>query len=488
MIGTTITSIATVLSFIFVTRLLADGLGPEGFGSYSLARRIIATLEPLSTFNMGIAISRFTAIDRKKGHGYLFSGLLFGLCSSTVLLGLAFIFRGQLTHLFFQNENYMTLLLFTFILILGYSCFVILYGFYRGMGKIWQANIWQLALIAIVPLIIAKKYAYSATADTIMLIYAFSFAAVIIPISYYLVRSFKVNGMRIIKVSYIKELFNYGFFRIPGFFVYAGILSIAIFLSPHFGTLKSAGYIAIGLAVLKVTEGGIDSFGRVILPRASQFFASGKTVFLKERIKDMVNFIFHIGLYTTLHIMLWSDIIVPIWLGAQYKEAISTVNIFAVSITPFLAYSMLRVIVDAIEVRAINARNIYISFGVTMIACLIFAVSGLGVTGLALGTAMGIFTLGALTLRYLCINFRITSFDARIKECLFLNLALIAACYMIKKFIIMGMDRGGMGTLAAMAIVEAALFALYCLVLDLLNVRWIKEVKRRILVGESLPA
>jgi O-antigen/teichoic acid export membrane protein len=37
-----------------VTRLLAQGLGPEEFGAYSLTRRIVTTILPFSTLAMGI--------------------------------------------------------------------------------------------------------------------------------------------------------------------------------------------------------------------------------------------------------------------------------------------------------------------------------------------------------------------------------------------------------------------------------------------------
>ena len=124
-VATTTVSILTVVSFIFVTRILAEGLGPEGFGSYSLARRILATLEPLATLNMGIAIARYTAIKNENNYSYLFSGLSFGFLSSVLLLAVALFFRKELAMLFFKNENYVGLLIATFLLIPGYSCFVI---------------------------------------------------------------------------------------------------------------------------------------------------------------------------------------------------------------------------------------------------------------------------------------------------------------------------------------------------------------------------
>ena len=90
---TTVTSMATILSIIIVMRLLARGLGPEGFGVYSLARRVVSTISPFSTLTMGVAVARYIGLSKDKSsqYGYLLGGLALG-----VPLGLIILIAGLL--------------------------------------------------------------------------------------------------------------------------------------------------------------------------------------------------------------------------------------------------------------------------------------------------------------------------------------------------------------------------------------------------------
>jgi len=61
---TTLTSVATIVSLIFVTRFLARGLGPDEFGAYALTRRIVAFIVRFSTLTMGVSLARYTALSK----------------------------------------------------------------------------------------------------------------------------------------------------------------------------------------------------------------------------------------------------------------------------------------------------------------------------------------------------------------------------------------------------------------------------------------
>ena len=59
---TTATSGLAVSCLMVVTWLLATRLGPDGFGAYSIARRVLTVLEPVSTLAVGLALTRYLAI------------------------------------------------------------------------------------------------------------------------------------------------------------------------------------------------------------------------------------------------------------------------------------------------------------------------------------------------------------------------------------------------------------------------------------------
>ena len=66
MVITTITSVLTILCLILTVKIIANGVGANEFGAYSLVRRIISVIDPVATFAMGFALTRYTAISLKE--------------------------------------------------------------------------------------------------------------------------------------------------------------------------------------------------------------------------------------------------------------------------------------------------------------------------------------------------------------------------------------------------------------------------------------
>ena len=99
--ATAVVSVITGASAILVTRLLARGVGPEGFGAYSLSRRILATVTPFSTFATGVAVARYVAMARDEAAKvqYLLAGVLLGVLPSLCVLVLGLTFADSLSLL-----------------------------------------------------------------------------------------------------------------------------------------------------------------------------------------------------------------------------------------------------------------------------------------------------------------------------------------------------------------------------------------------------
>jgi O-antigen/teichoic acid export membrane protein len=413
---------------------------------------------------------------------YLFNSLGISIVVNALLLLAVLASAKGLTRVLFGNQAYCAILWATMVSVLSYSCFVILYGFYRGTGCMWKANIWQLCLVAVIPLVIALVYAGSGKLYFIVMVTALCFFAVLLPLATYWIRGAR-DGF-VVGRAQLMELMRYGAPRIPGALAYTGILGVGVFLSPYFVSLTSAGFLAIGTSILKMVEGAVDSFGRVILPKAAQFSASGQHDFLREKIIDIAGFVVHMGLFMSCQLFLWADVIILVWLGPRYAEVIVVMRIFSLAIIPFVMYSMLRSIIDAIEVRAINARNLYLSFAITVSACVILAVMKQGTVGLALGTAGGIFVLGISSIVYLYRRFAIHSLELMLGRCLFLNGILTVAGFGTKK--ILESKLAGLRLIGAACVVSTILLIAYCLALYALRARWLFEVKKRINFGKEL--
>ena len=158
---TTITSIAVIISVIFVTRFLAKGLGPDGFGAYSLARRIVSFIIPFSTLSIGVSLARYVAIsiDEEKRNDYLVSSVPIVLGPALLILLIGFLGSRGFTIIIFHDPNYLHLFYASLFMVVGFGFFTVLYSYYRGIQRMDMANLWQVCIIAVLPLIISYIFA-----------------------------------------------------------------------------------------------------------------------------------------------------------------------------------------------------------------------------------------------------------------------------------------------------------------------------------------
>jgi len=477
---TTVTAIVMTVSIIITTRLLARGLGPDEFGAYSLARRMVATTVSFSTLAMGTAVARYIGFSKSRDlqHSYFLSGLVLILPSSLIIMIIGFSNINYLTGLVYHSQTYVSLFSASLFMVVGTSFYTVLSAFYRGQSKIGRFNLWRLGLTALVPLTVAWIYAESGRADLVVLLIGVSFSVSVIPLAFHSVKALLRNRNSGIRWQF-RKLLRYGLPRTLTDFGFTGLFAMGPFLAPYFGSMKEAGYLAISQSVFRIAESGIVAFGLIALPKVARLVAEGSDEFLKERIVDIVIFIFHLGLFMTLHILLWLDQIVILWLGAQYMEAIFLMRMLLIALTPYLTYVMLRSIINAVEEKAINTLNLFIALATAFTCSLILAGSGLGVIGLAIGTTIGFTVLGVLSALYLWRLYQIKGISFMIKRCMLLNAVLIIVALLLKYWL--GKIFSGWALVSTAFIVEGSLFALYYLVLHKWNVRWTIQLWKRIM-------
>ena len=483
---TSVTSFLTVLCLLATTRILAQGLGPEKFGAYSLARRILSTTAPFSLLAMDVAVARYMALSNQPESraAYLLGGLVLGVAPSLVVLTLGWVLQTEFTQLFFRDPLYTSLFVATLFLIVGYSLYGVLYAFYRGMGNMTKANLWQLGPGVLGPLIVAAFLASTGQVALIVLLSALLSATAGFPLAYNALKALRLRvGLGRI-MGGVRELAKYGIPRVPGGLAFAGLLAVGPFLASYFGSLRDAGYLVAGQAILRVVESTLTAFGLVALPKVTHLFAEGRKEFLSERIVDLVTLIFFFGLFSTLHLLVWADEIIHVLLGPGYEAAIPLVRILLIALLPYLTYVVLRAVIDAVEEKAVNTVNLLFSLAVTVIISIILACMGLGVVGLAIGTATGFAVLGFLTLLFMWKRYPFGIGGLRLKLLLVVNTILVVSAILIRFGLILPARFSGPALVVSVAMTEGLLFAAYVLVLRHRGVRGVLEIERRIVGHE----
>ena len=477
-VTTTITSLITIISMIFVIRFLAKGMGPEEFGAYSLARRIISNIAPLATLSIGVALARYIAMTNKsKLQGaYIVSSIISAGTAVVLLLIIAVSASKYLSYLIFHSNEYLKLYYASFFLLGGYSIFVITYAFFRGMQRFYIANSLELCLMAIIPFIISYIFAYKKNPSLIVFLMGLAFYLSLIPLVLIIIKT-KLPRLSDIRSS-MKTLLKYCIPRVPAGFALAGLLTLGPLLAGYIGGLKEAGYFVVGQSVFRVMESAIVGFGLVALPKVSQLLAEEKVEFLRSKIEDILNMVFQLGLFVTIHAFIWSKEIVLVWLGSEYIDAVPIMKIIILSLGPYLGYVILRSIVDAVEVRAINTLNLSLSLIFAAVLSIIFIYAGFGIIGLAIGTTIGFITLGVLTSFFLIRRYLISFENFMFRQVILLNIIFAGTVLIIKQYIAPFLSQSNL--LITAFLIECVLFMSYLYFFHRKNIRWISELKKRI--------
>jgi O-antigen/teichoic acid export membrane protein len=479
MVSTGLTSVLTVVCLATMTRFLAQGLGPESFGAFSLVRRILSLLEPLAMLGAGISIARFVGLTRHQGEGrvYLQAGVVLSAASTGSLVFFGWAFSRRLTQLLFGTQDYHLLFLSMLVLIASYSCYVCLYAFYRGMGEMTKANIWQVLVIAIGPTLIAAYFHGPDQAPNITLCMSLLLGTSAFPL-WFAMRLPMGSSQRALR-NKIQEMFEYGWGRIPGGLLFGGVLSVGPLLAPHFTTLKETGYLVVGQSILRIVESGFEAFGRVALPEMAAILGTQGKAALRGRISDLLGMLFDLGIYSTIHTLIWTPLVLVLWLGTEYQEAAFLVRIMALSLTPYLAFATLRSVFDAIEVRAVATIYLTVAFLLTLLVSWTLALCGVGAASMAIGSTLGLAVLGSLFIVRICRDLHLNGKKCFLPSTLAFNLLLGLAAWFLQHQL---QHFTPVAQLYGALVGEAVLGIVYFALLYQARSSWLQAVTRRVLV------
>jgi O-antigen/teichoic acid export membrane protein len=483
---TAATSVATVIASLFVTRLLAGGLGPTDFGAYTIVRLVVTTVVPISTLSTGVALARYLGLESGRGGsaaGYLSSAFGLTMVSTGAIVLVLLVARTTLATWLFGSSAYGTLIAAAAFMVGGASLFEIAYSDYRGRLQMARANLSQLLVVAIGPLVVALLWAGSASTGQIV----FLMGALAYPIALVLGRRVAMDAAAARQVQARsrprKELLRYGLPRVPGALALAGLMMLGPSLAANFFGLANAGYLAVGQYMVRIAEAAVVAFGVVAMPRVAQQLGSGDEESIRTAVTDLVALLFQVGLYVTLHLWLWADVLIPLWLGPEYVVSIPITRIVVLSLAPYLAYSLLHAIVNALEVRAVNTRTAIVALATATVVSLGLKYAGAGLLGVAAGSAIGFALLGLLTLAYLQRRLRLGWRQLMLIRVVLANVPLCIVAWAAHRWLIPP-DRG-LASLVCLGAVEAVIFLAYLALLRRWKAGWIEQLTKRILVRRS---
>jgi O-antigen/teichoic acid export membrane protein len=338
------------------------------------------------------------------------------------------------------------------------------------------SNLWQFLLLSVGSVAIAILFGDNSDATDITIYMSFVYLSVTPFLIYILFSAFNRVTIDESFFNKTKELIRYGGPRVAGGLAYQSLFSLGPLLASYLCNVKDAGFIIIAQTlIIMFIETAMGSFGLVALPWAAQLFSGKNREYLGGYIKDVISFIIQIGLFCTIHLAIWSDVIVMGWVGKSYEPVIILTRVISTAIIPYMCFTMLKSIIDAVEVKAINTLNLLAALVVTLLTAIGLVTIGFGISGIAIGMAVGFYILGYLTLKYLMNLYSLKLTGINLFKVSLTNISLFIPSYGLHHLeIFHKMDN--ILPLFLAFIFGCVLFLIYLFVLRKLNVPWLNHI------------
>jgi O-antigen/teichoic acid export membrane protein len=467
-------------SVVLVTGWLATALGPVAFAVYALARRVSSAAAAISPgpLPLGLARALAAASGQQERDTHLLAGTVLGVGTAVAIVVVGAAFPAFWAELLLSDARYRPELLAVLGLILANTIYALVFATLRGTSRIGAANLWQLWVLALGPLVVVAQTAGRASVAQILLLLACIALTALVPLVLWLARAVRPGGLGEDYRGALRALFRYSAPRVPGAAALASLLSLGPLLAPYFGDLRGAGYLVAAQSVFRVAELGTAGFGLAVLPKVSALVAGQRNHFLRERVEDLLGLVLHLGIFAACQLAIWAPEIVQVWLGPAYREAVPMIRVLLIALVPYLGYTLLRSVIDAMVERPVNTLNVYAALACTAVLALVLGLGGLGALGLAIATAAGFGLLGALTFRFLWQRLRFGGAHIHAVSAVVLNLTVALATLLLRSALPAGLGAAWMLILGAC--LSAVFLLLYLLALRRLEVRWLVEIEVRL--------
>jgi len=405
---TMVTELLVTIAGILVLKFAAALLGPLGFGEYSLSRRAVGMLYLPLVMGLGVAAPRYIAITRAGVMtGYTESAfatatLTAGLLPPLTIILLLNIAPSFAATILFGSGALAHMVPPASIALAGIALHSMVYAVYRGRSEMRFANVLQsidLAIIPVMAFLISSNNAAAVLTTT--------------GVSWLI-----VSGIALLHVLYRERadwrglatmrqhlgvLLRFGLPRVPGEFALVGLFAIPSLLAVRAHGVIEAGQFSAALSVLTMAAGTFAPVGLVVLPRASAQVATGDLAGLRHLVLRILGG----GILLAATGVAIGEILIPPFIrwyfGEAFLPAVPYFRAVLLGAIPYAVYILMRSILDALDVRAVNSRNLIVTLCVAVILCLVNR-SLLWMSG---SIVASLILLGSLTLRDTYVRLRL---------------------------------------------------------------------------------
>jgi O-antigen/teichoic acid export membrane protein len=485
---TSAAQISLFVSNLLLISLFARFLSATALAEYLLLRRVVAWLQSGVQLGLVVGIPRYVAHEAAavegKPEAYFAAG---AACLGLVAVSLGIILNlwpRDFSRLLFGSSQTSYLILPLSLTLGGLALHTAVYGYFRGYLWMNRANllqIWSMSLVPILALLILVRFRSVALIVNVTgLVTIATSALVSVPA---LMRAFQGGKFELVRP--LKKLLNYGLARVPGDFVSAALPAVGPMVAAQFMPLSQVSPLLLGTSLMAAASISVAPLGTLLLSKVSTMAAQNRLEEIRLPLGYMMNGVLEISIFLSLQLIVFADVILRVWVGSGFHNAVPIVRILAFAV-PFVLFPVaLRSVIDAVSVKASNAHNLLISFA----AMLVFiAISVMMVPraflliALAFSTVLTLALLAGLTaatVRRLC---QVRPVWKSLAESLVVNLLLFATAAAMRGVV-------GAGTsLVRFIAFEVVICVVYLFVLVKRRPQWLQFIWQKSFLRQPISA
>lgn len=395
---TLVTELLVMAAGIFVLKLAAQLLGSVGFGEYTVSRRAVGLMYLPLVLGLGIAAPRYIAIARAGAlpgynpRSFAIATLVAGLAPAAIVILLMNLSPSGASRILFGSSSMQSLIRPSAIALAGLTLHSMVYAIFRGRGDMHFANALSFIDNGIVPVaafvfVSHNAAAVLATTGTAWLV--ISAIALVVALT-----TESVVETTEAVTSHAKMLLKFGLPRVPGEFALVGLFALPALIALRTQGVVSAGHLSAGMSLTTLVAGVFGPVGLVLLPRASAQAAQGDLKGLRQIVLRMLG----AGLAIAIAVVVIGEVLIPPFVkwyfGPAFLPAIPVFRMCLLGAIPYVVYVLLRNILDALDVKAVNSRNLIITLVFLLILCFIKPdIMSMSISLLASLTLLGILSL-----------------------------------------------------------------------------------------------
>jgi O-antigen/teichoic acid export membrane protein len=372
-----VSQIAILVANLLIVSLISKWMGSVAVGQYLLIKRVSAWLLTSAQLGLGLALAREIAhsVEETEARaGQYFSVAFALLIPLLAIMGLATVLLPKtIAQLCFGSPN-VDLVYGLAYLLAGSVLQALLFGYYRGLQRMRFANLVQVGVLVVVPLI--ALVAARPSKSVLLLIYATGLGMAALSIVWSIPILLKSREVKSHFLADARHLLNYGVVRVPGDIANGALLALGPILLSHYTSLDQLSYLLLGITCLTMTSMAFWPVMMMLLAKVSHLLGAGRTEDVKEYIQHLRSAVLQISFLMMTQALIFIGPLVRWWLGPSYQPGIPVISIVIFAIPGLMYYSALRSVLDAASTMPYNTRNLIVSlavFAILAIAIIRFA-------------------------------------------------------------------------------------------------------------------